>query len=52
MEDAVFTETNIVGEIESGQYRKGRGAVNYLTPGSSSIKTSKQLTLSVISTSR
>jgi len=34
MEDAVFTETNIVGEIESGKYRKGRFAVNYLTPGS------------------
>ena len=35
MEDAVFTETNIVGEIESGKYRKGRFAVNYLAPGSS-----------------
>ena len=34
MEDAEFTETNIVGEIESGKYRKGRFAVNYLTPGS------------------
>ena len=34
MEDAVFTETNIIGEIESGQYKKGRFAVNYLTPGS------------------
>jgi len=33
MEDAVFTETNISGEIESGQYRKGRFAVNYLAPG-------------------
>ena len=33
MEDAVFTETNISGEIESGQYRKGRFAVNYLSPG-------------------
>ena len=33
MEDAVFTETNIIGEIESGQYRKGRFAVNYLAPG-------------------
>ena len=38
MEDAVFTETNIVGEIESGKYRKGRFAVNYLTPGSSVSK--------------
>ena len=26
-------ETNISGEIESGQYRKGRFAVNYLAPG-------------------
>jgi len=33
MEDSVFTETNISGEIESGQYRKGRFAVNYLSPG-------------------
>ncbi len=33
MEDAVFTETNISGELESGQYRKGRFAVNYLSPG-------------------
>jgi len=38
MEDAVFTETNIVGEIESGQYRKGRNAINYLAPGSQVIK--------------
>ena len=34
MEDAVFTETNVTGELESGQYRKGRFAINYLTPGS------------------
>ena len=33
MEDSVFTETNISGELESGQYRKGRFAVNYLAPG-------------------
>jgi len=38
MEDAVFTETNIIGEIESGQYKKGRLSVNYLTPGSQVIK--------------
>tara|TARA_R100000781_G_scaffold22172_1_gene16490 strand:- start:1664 stop:3415 length:1752 start_codon:yes stop_codon:yes gene_type:complete len=38
MEDAVFTETNIIGEIESGKYRKGRFAVNYLAPGSSVSK--------------
>jgi len=38
MEDAVFTETNIIGEIESGKYRKGRFAVNYLTPGSNVSK--------------
>ncbi len=38
MEDAVFTETNVVGEIESGQYRKGRNAINYLSPGSQVIK--------------
>jgi len=34
----VFTETNIIGEIESGQYKKGRLSVNYLTPGSQVIK--------------
>tara|TARA_R100000781_G_scaffold87029_4_gene53554 strand:- start:1122 stop:2873 length:1752 start_codon:yes stop_codon:yes gene_type:complete len=34
MEDSVFTETNIVGELESGNYKRGRFAVNYLTPGS------------------
>jgi hypothetical protein len=38
MEDAVFTETNIIGEIESGQYKKGRLSVNYLTPGSQVVK--------------
>jgi hypothetical protein len=34
MEDAVFTETNIIGELESGNYKKGRNAINYLAPGS------------------
>jgi len=38
MEDAVFTETNITGELESGQYKKGRFAVNYFSPGSSVSK--------------
>ena len=38
MEDAVFTETNIIGELESGQYRKGRHSVNYLSPGTQVIK--------------
>ena len=38
MEDAVFTETNISGELESGQYRKGRFAVNYLAPGTQVAK--------------
>ena len=38
MEDAVFTETNIIGEIESGKYRKGRHSVNYLAPGSQVVK--------------
>ena len=33
MEDSVFTETNISGELESSQYRKGRIAINYLSPG-------------------
>ena len=43
MEDAVFTETNIVGEIESGQYRKGRNSINYLTPGSQVVKPTTNL---------
>ena len=43
MEDAVFTETNIIGEIESGQYKKGRLSVNYLTPGSQVIKPTNNL---------
>jgi hypothetical protein len=43
MEDAVFTETNIIGEIESGQYKKGRLAVNYLTPGSQVSKPTNNL---------
>jgi len=38
MEDAVFTETNIIGEIESGKYRKGRHSINYLAPGSQVVK--------------
>jgi len=43
MEDAVFTETNIIGEIESGQYKKGRLSVNYLTPGSQVSKPTNNL---------
>jgi len=38
MEDAVFTETNIVGELESGKYRKGRHSINYLSPGTQVVK--------------
>ena len=38
MEGSVFTETNIVGELESGNYKRGRFAVNYLTPGSQVAK--------------
>ncbi len=43
MEDAVFTETNIVGEIESGNYKKGRNAINYLAPGSQVSKPTSNL---------
>ena len=43
MEDAVFTETNIVGEIESGNYKRGRFAINYLTPGSQVAKPTNNL---------
>ncbi len=43
MEDAVFTETNIVGEIESGNYKRGRFAINYLAPGSQVVKPTNNL---------
>ena len=33
LEDGVFTETNIFGEMETGQYEKGRNATNFLSPG-------------------
>jgi len=32
-EDSAFRETNVYGEIESGQYERGRFATNYFTPG-------------------
>lgn len=31
--DAVFAETNIMGDMVSKQYRKGRNAQNFFTPG-------------------
>jgi len=43
MEDAVFTETNISGELESGGYRKGRFAINYLSPGTQVSKPSNNI---------
>lgn len=33
-EDAVFRETNIIGDIIGETYKRGRFATNYLTPGS------------------
>lgn len=33
-EDSAFRETNVFGELESGTYQKGRGAINFLTPQS------------------
>lgn len=32
-EDSVFRETNVFGELESGQYMRGRFAVNHFAPG-------------------
>lgn len=32
-EDAAFRETNIIGDIESGTYERGRFATNFFTPG-------------------
>ena len=37
-EENVFTETVIIGDIDSGKYKKGRGAVNILSPGSEIVK--------------
>lgn len=34
-EDSVMAETNVVGDLSSGTYRRGRNAVNYFEPGSS-----------------
>lgn len=34
-EDAVMAETTIVGSLDGENYKRGRNAVNYLTPGSS-----------------
>ena len=51
MEDAVFTETNISGELESGQYRKGRFAVNYLAPGTQVSKPANNIPYPAIPTS-
>lgn len=34
MEDAVQTETNVIGEMLSGDYKRGRHAINILEPGS------------------
>jgi hypothetical protein len=33
-EDSVFRETNIIGELESGVYERGRFALNLFAPGS------------------
>jgi len=33
VQDAVFAETNIYGEMQSDEYRKGRNATNHFDPG-------------------
>lgn len=43
MEDGVFTETNVYGEVVSGEYEKGRQAINFLTPGSKVEKPANNL---------
>lgn len=42
MEDAVFTETNVIGDMD-GQYRKGRYVVNRLAPGTQVAKPQSNL---------
>ena len=43
IKDSVFLETNVTGELLSGQYRKGRHAVNYFTPGTQISKPQSSL---------
>jgi hypothetical protein len=40
-EDAVFRETNIVGDPTNTTYRRGRGAINYFPPGTNIIRGSQ-----------
>jgi hypothetical protein len=42
-EDSVFRETNIIGEIESGNYQRGRFATNFFAPGTRIEKPSGDL---------
>lgn len=44
MEDAVFTETNVAGQVAGGKrYRIGRGEINLLTPGTQVTKPQSNL---------
>ncbi|HVF75483.1 MAG TPA: hypothetical protein VM938_10580, partial [Acidimicrobiales bacterium] len=38
IEDAVMSETNVIGDTEAAKYRKGRNAVNYFAPGTQVTK--------------
>lgn len=42
VEDNVNAETNIIGEVE-GQYKRGRGEINFLSPGSTVDKSTFQI---------
>lgn len=46
-QDNVLTETNVIGEVLSGQYKKGRGAINKLAPGSTVEKPVNQANFQV-----
>lgn len=46
-EDAVFRETNIVGDLIGDTYKRGRQATNYFTPGSTINKPSNDISYQV-----
>jgi hypothetical protein len=46
-EDAVFRETNIVGDLIGDTYKRGRHATNYFTPGTSINKPSNDISYQV-----
>lgn len=46
-EDAVFRETNVIGDMIGDNYRRGRFATNFFTPGTSVSKPSNDVSFQV-----